>query len=157
MGHSGGIQFGMKEASPRVRASRRARGVKTAGWHLWLLVAGWCFANCSQQVSVEFIIWVGHGRHFSHQEQLKADVAALLRGRKVDPTVTSSKSEPVRPPAAPASAESSSKKVDLFASRTVEPSAPSVQRLIQLGTSIQVPDRVAPEPLLTPPRTSAVS
>jgi len=147
----------MKEPFLRGRDSHRARGVKATSWPFWLLVAAWCFANYSQQVSIDLMVWVSHGRHFAHQEQLKADVAALLNSRGGARVVASSNSEPVRMPAAPASTESSSKKVELFASATVEPNAPSVQKLAQLGTSVRIPDNAAPEPLLTPPKSSTVS
>ena len=157
MGQSGSIRTGIKEPFLLGRDSHRARGVKAASWPFWLLVAAWCFANCSQQVSIDLMVWVSHGRHFSHQEQLKADVTALLNGQGGARVVASSKSEPVRMPVAPASTESSSKKVDLFASATVEPKAPSVQKLASLGTSVRIPDSASPEPLLTPPKSSTAS
>lgn len=157
MGHSVRNHAGMREPSPKGRPSRRTCAVKAASWPFWLLVAAWCFANCSQQVSVDLMVWVSHGRHFSHQEQLKVDVAALLSGRKVDRVVTSSKSEPVRMPVAPDSTENNSKKIDLFASATVEPSAPSVKELPKWGASVRIPENAAQEPLLTPPKSATVS
>jgi hypothetical protein len=157
MGQSVRICAGIEEPSKKGLPSRRIRGAKAASWPFWLLVAAWCFANCSQQVSIDLMVWVSHGRHFSHQERLKMDVAALLSGRKENRVVTSAKSEPVRMPVAPVSTESNSRKVDLFASATVEPSAPSVQKLAELGTSVRIPERAVPEPLLTPPKSSTVS
>lgn len=46
----------------------------------WLLIAAWFCANTPQIASLHVILWVKNAHHFSHQQQLRHQVAAVLSG-----------------------------------------------------------------------------
>lgn len=49
-------------------------------WPFWLLIAAWVCANTPQIAAWHVIVWVKNAQHFSHQAQLRGEVALLLSG-----------------------------------------------------------------------------
>jgi hypothetical protein len=47
-------------------------------WPFWLLIAAWVCANTPQVAAWHVIVWVKNAQHFSHQAQLRGEVASLL-------------------------------------------------------------------------------
>jgi hypothetical protein len=133
------------------------RKKKPIRWPFWLLVAAWCCANSPPRTAFEFFVWAGHGLHFSHQEQLKAEVAAMLGARKINPVVATSKAGPANLPAAPLPAEGVLKKIDLCLSKRMESIGPSTRELAYPDGFCRIRPRASPEPLLTPPKAAAQS
>jgi hypothetical protein len=53
---------------------------KAANWPFWLLVAAWWCANTPQAATFEVIMWLKGAAQYSHQAELRDDVAAVLTG-----------------------------------------------------------------------------
>jgi hypothetical protein len=122
----------------------------------WLLLAAWFCANTPPVVTFHLMVWTGGARHFSHQGRLKADVALLLSGKKLPAAAQELVSVPTDKPAAPAlPAGNVIKKIDLYASATLESARPAVRELKFPARCNREPDRARAEPLLTPPRGHA--
>lgn len=51
----------------------------------WVLIAAWFCANTPQTATWHAIVWLKDARHFSHQNELKARVAAALGGIEIEP------------------------------------------------------------------------
>lgn len=128
-----------------------------ARWPFWLLVAAWFCANAPQRLTHEWAVWMANGRHFSHQERLKADVAALLGGKKTNPLVALAKSGPVHLPETPVPTTDSLKKIDLYAVDKAESIGPSALSSAHPITAWRVPGNSWPEPLVPPPKMAVVS
>jgi hypothetical protein len=62
-------------------APRRPARRPFPGWPWWLLVVAWVGVNNPQAAFYAVADWVSAARHFSHQERLAGDVAALLAPR----------------------------------------------------------------------------
>lgn len=125
-------------------------------WPFWLLAAAWFCANTPQRLTYEWAVWMANGRHFSHQERLKADVAALLTGTKTNPLVALAKSGPVRLPVAPVPTDNSFKKIDLFASDTAEAIEQPRRNTAYPKIAWRVPENSRPEPLVPPPKAAVL-
>lgn len=132
-------------------AKRSARRSIPSSWPIWLLFAAWFCANSPQSVTYDLMLWIRDARHFSHQERLKADVAAILSGNggKVASRVVKT---PARPPAPPVPAEAMMRKIDWCAPITITSVAPPLPELILPSEFVRAPNRARPEPLLPPPR-----
>ena len=89
---------------------------RNARWPFWLLLAAWFCANSPQAATYEVVVWLGNARHFSHQQRLRAEVAAILAGPEAPVVVAAVHAAPERPPGPPLPATAALKKVDLFAS-----------------------------------------
>jgi hypothetical protein len=139
------------------RASSAPKKKTPARWPFWLLVAAWFCANVPQRLTFEWAVWMANGRHFSHQERLRADVVALLGGKKTNPLVALAKSGPVQLPVTPAPAADSLKKIDLYAAEMAEPIGPFALTLAHPIRSWRVPEYSWPEPSVPPPKMAVVS
>lgn len=100
---------------------------------------------------------MANGRHFSHQERLKADVAALLGGKKTNPLVALAKSGPVQLPATPVPQPDGLKKIDLYTTDKAERLSPAERCVAHPIVAWRVPGNSWPEPLVPPPKTAVVS
>jgi hypothetical protein len=83
-------------------------------WPFWLLIAAWVCANTPQVAAWHVIVWVKNAQHFSHQAQLRGEVASLLSGKPASESVslaTATNSE--TPPAPLTAADFSVKKIVL--------------------------------------------
>jgi hypothetical protein len=132
-------------------ANHGARRANPSSWPIWLLFAAWFCANGPQAVTYDLILWTRDAQHFTHQERLKADVAAMLSGRSGRMTAQVEK-PPARPSAPPIPAEAVLKKIDLYAAMVVTSVAPPIRSLILPTCFVRAPNRSRPEPLLPPPR-----
>jgi hypothetical protein len=132
----------------------RQRRKKPAILPFLLLVFAWCCASISQTRSFSVTRWAVGARHFSHQQQLKADVAFLLAGQKTKAALAGARTPPPAQPAAPSSGETVTKRSDMAASGDpaawlVRPESESFSAL----EALPLPDERA-EPLQPPPRAS---
>jgi len=141
----------MRRASPAPKKRTPAR------WPFWLLVAAWFCANAPQRLTFEWAAWMANGRHFSHQERLRADVVALLGGKKTNPLVALAKSGPVQLPMTPAPVTDSLKKIDLYAAERAAPIGPFALTLAHPITAWRMPGNSRPEPLVPPPKMAVMS
>ena len=132
-------------------ANHGAKRANASSWPIWLLFAAWFCANSPQSVTYDLIQWTRDARHFTHQERLKADVAAMLSGKNGKMTAQVEK-PPARPSAPPIPAEAVLKKIDLYAPIGITSVAPPVRNLILPTEFVRTPNRSRPEPLLPPPR-----
>lgn len=83
-------------------------------WPFWLLIAAWVCANTPQVAAWHVIVWVKDARHFSHQAQLRGEVAALLSGKSAaEPVSLAAATNTEAPPVPPAPADFSIKKIVL--------------------------------------------
>jgi hypothetical protein len=57
-------------------------------WPFWLLIAAWVCANTPQVAAWHVIVWIKNAQHFSHQAQLRGEVASLLSGKPVAESVS---------------------------------------------------------------------
>lgn len=91
------------------------RPKSAALWPCWLLVAAWICANVPATATFRSSSWLKGAGHFSHTEELRQSVAALLAGPsgKIPPPVASAPATPPdsAPPALPAG--TGGKKLDL--------------------------------------------
>jgi hypothetical protein len=132
-------------------ANRSSRCANASSWPIWLLFAAWFCANSPQSVTYDLILWTRDARHFTHQERLKADVAAMLSGTGGKMTAQVEK-PPARPSAPPIPAEAVLKKIDLYAPIVIASIAPPTREPNPTAELPGAPDRGRPEPLLPPPR-----
>jgi len=58
----------------------RPRDRSTALWPFWLLIAAWFCANVPPTTTLHACAWLKGAGHFSHQQELRLSVAALLSG-----------------------------------------------------------------------------
>ena len=68
----------------------------------WLLIAAWLCANTPQAASWHVLLWVKQAQHFSHQQNLRSEVAALMSGQ---PSNTDNSSRYVAQPASSKTSE----------------------------------------------------
>jgi hypothetical protein len=117
-----------------------------------LLLAAWFCANGPQSLTFDVILWAKGARHFSHQQQLKDEVALLLAGPHAKAVLASVRPAPPSAPSVPASREVVSKRLDLAACRDagawLVPSVPQAFAVFDLRADPI--DRA--EPGLLPPR-----
>jgi hypothetical protein len=138
----------------KMNANRIHRCASPVRWPIWLLFAAWFCANSPQSVTYELLVWTRDAQHFSHQERLKSEVAAMLSGRG-GAASRSVKQASDRPSPPPIPAEGVLKKIDLFAPLAIVSSAPVRQELQFPAQFVRAPDRARSEPLLPPPREAA--
>jgi hypothetical protein len=93
---------------------------KPAGWPFILLVAAWICANSPQSLATNVIEWAKGARHFSHQQQLRTEVAYLLAGPHMRTVLTASKEPSKSPLGIPIPDEAVMKKIDLSEPRLFE-------------------------------------
>jgi hypothetical protein len=117
-----------------------------------MLMAAWWCANTPQAATFELILWCKGAAHFSHQRQLRSDVAALLSRSPRVARVALAQGARETPPSAPLLEKVTVKRVDLCVQGdslppldpdAVAPPSPSDDR---------TPDPRAPVPQLRPPR-----
>ncbi|MGD1030911.1 MAG: hypothetical protein ABSA05_07180 [Opitutaceae bacterium] len=135
-------------------ANRGARRANPSSWPIWLLFAAWFCANSPQSLTYDLILWTRGAQHFSHQERLRAEVAAILLGKGGKMTAQVEKA-PARPSAPPIPAEAVMKKIDLYAPIAIASVAPAQPELILPSEFVRAPHRARAEPLLPPPRGQA--
>jgi len=117
-----------------------------------LLVLAWCCANGSQTLSFNVILWAKGARHFSHQQQLKEEVAFLLAGPHMKEVLAAARAPLPAQPATPSSGETVTKRIDLAASRDAGAwMIPSKSETFSPVESRAAPGERA-EPLQFPPR-----
>jgi hypothetical protein len=90
--------------------------MKVATVPFLLLVFAWCCANGTQTHSFNVTVWAKGARHFSHQQQLKAEVAFLLAGPKMKAVLATARAPQPAQPAAPSSGDTVTKRIDMAAS-----------------------------------------
>jgi hypothetical protein len=118
-----------------------------------MLIAAWWCANTPQAATFELILWGKGAAHFSHQEQLRTDVAALLTGgTKLSQSHGRQGLRSAPLPAVPLPKAVAIKKVNLC---LAEESTSSGDRMA--GESLRalhdrVPERRTSPPWLRPPR-----
>jgi hypothetical protein len=101
-------------------------------------------------VTYEVIVWVQGAQHFSHQGDLKLQVAGLLSGRpRAAAAVRQLPAKPLTPPL-PASAVV--KKLDLFAALALAGVLPAAAAFRYPAWSGSAPSAARPEPPSPPPR-----
>jgi hypothetical protein len=87
---------------------------RPAHWPFFLLIVAWACANNPQSIAFEAFLWIKGARHFSHQQQLKADVAFLLAGKNMKAVLATAQA-PVSVPANSIPEDAVVKKIDLSA------------------------------------------
>ncbi len=125
----------------------------SARWPFWLLVAAWCCANTPQAATFELILWLKGAAYFSHQADLKVEVALILNGGSKTAHLTASQSvRETPPPAVPIAKTVTIKRVDPFLlAESLAPAATGGGETIAL-TNHRVPERQVARPRLRPPR-----
>jgi hypothetical protein len=141
-------------ASIKMSGKRIHQCASPARWPIWLLFAAWFCANSPQSLTYELVVWTRDAQHFSHQERLKAEVAAILSGRDGGASRRVEQA-PERPSAPPIPAEGVLRKIDLFAPLAIASITPQRQELKFPTQFVRAPDRARSEPLLPPPREAA--
>jgi hypothetical protein len=118
-----------------------------------MLMVAWLCANSPQEMTLRFVTWTKDARSFSHQDRLKAEVAALLSGQKSEtPQLATTPAAP-RPAAAPIVVETVLKKIDFhpaFSLRIFPPTAQSWRQGEKPGQKLA---SIRIEPPVPPPRT----
>jgi hypothetical protein len=116
------------------------------------LLAAWFCSNSPQSVTINLVEWAKNARHFSHQQQLRTEVASLLAGRRSVRTVTAAGSSPKAPPSVPISEGALIKKIDLSVSQNVVGLLPSLEsHPFEAGLG-GPPKSERAEPAILPPR-----
>ena len=126
----------------------------TARWPFWFLLAAWFCANSPQAATYGLIVWLGEARHFSHQQRLSADVASVLAGHEVRPTLAAAHDLSQQPFALPLPAEATLKKFDLFVSTMGALLPPAARSLAPCETIALRPATPWRELLSEPPRAA---
>jgi len=67
----------------------RRRPTLFARTPFWVLIVAWACANTPQIAALHALVWVKNAQHFSHQAQLRNDVAGLLSGLPATAAATS--------------------------------------------------------------------
>jgi hypothetical protein len=117
------------------------------------LVAAWWCANTPQAATFEVILWLKGAAYFSHQADLRADVAAILTGvPKVAPGHGGQILRETPPPAVPVPKNVAIKRVSLcLQEETISSAGQVAGEMIRLLHD-QVPERRTSPPRLRPPR-----
>jgi hypothetical protein len=126
---------------------------KPAGWPFFLLVAAWFCANSPQSVAVNILEWAKGARHFSHQQQLRAEVASLLAGKHKVAVLAAAQAPSKTPAPVPISDEATIKKFDLSVPRQVDGLLRSSGSCIFAVHGDRVPKSERSEPDFLPPRS----
>ena len=127
---------------------------KAAKWPFWLLVAAWWCANAPQAATFELILWVKGAAHFSHQAELRRDVAAILNGTPQAARMASRGSirRETPPPAVPLAKTVTIKRVSLcLQEERIGSDAQMAEATLPLSHD-QIPERRSSPPPLRPPR-----
>lgn len=132
---------------------RRPDRSTAASWPFWLLIAAWFCANVPSATTLQAVMWLKGARHFSHQGELRREVAALLSGRpqKTHPLLATPASGPRSlPPVLPASVET--KKTDLALTTGHPRVIASMPAVARPGLVINAPAEPVAEVPHPPPR-----
>ena len=131
----------------------RLSQTRPARWPFWLLVAAWWCANTPQAATFEVILWLKGAACFSHQADLRADVASILTG--VPKVVHGHGGQVVRdtaPPAVPLAKNVTIKRVSLCLNEESISSAGQMAGAMIPLSHDQLPERRTSPPRLRPPR-----
>jgi hypothetical protein len=120
-----------------------------------MLVVAWLCANSPQEMTLRFAAWTRDARSFSHQERLKAEVAALLSARKAEAPLLAAQPVPVRSAAAPLVVEVVLKKIDFHPALAVRLLPPEARSWRYRESPGPQPVSARAEPLVPPPRAAA--
>ena len=99
-----------------MKAARKRRNNRS--WPFFLMIAAWFCANTPQSMAFDMMVWAKGARHFSHQEQLKADVAFLLAGSNMKQIMATAKGAAASPVQASVPEDAVVKKIDLSSAET---------------------------------------
>jgi hypothetical protein len=126
---------------------------RSARWPFWLLVAAWCCANTPQAATFELILWLKGAAYFSHQADLKAEVALILSGApKAAHLIANQSVRETPPPAVPLAKNVTIKRVGPFlVAESIASVATGASAAIVM-TNQRVPERQIARPRLRPPR-----
>ena len=130
---------------------------KASGWPFFLLVAAWICANSPQSLVSNVVEWAKGARHFSHQQQLRAEVVYLLAGPQMQAVLAASKAPSKAPATFPMPDEAVLKKIDLAAPRNFEVPACCSELCLFVISAECAPDSVRAEPAFLPPRARVES
>ena len=129
------------------------RNGKPQRWPFWFLLAAWFCANSPQMATYSLCLWIKGGQHFSHQQQLKADVALVLAGKaKMAAMLATAKSAPSVPRLPTIPVEAVLKKIDLYVAVTVEPALRAAAALAYVPSAELMVAFVGAKPPVPPPR-----
>ena len=122
----------------------------------WLLAAAWLCANIRPGTLSAMFEWLADSRHFSHQERLAADVAALLGGEKPVASVAESEASHEPAPPLPVVPENAFKKLEAPLGRSVQVAAASCRRVDFLTENLRTGGEGRAAQPHGPPRPSGV-
>lgn len=126
---------------------------RAAKWPFWLLVAAWWCANTPQAATFEMILWLKGAASFSHQAELKADVAAILSGvPKVAPSHHGQIGRETPPPTVPLAKTVTIKRVSLCLHEQSMVADGPIGGVTMRRLHDRVPERRTTPPQLRPPR-----
>jgi hypothetical protein len=117
-------------------------------------MAAWFCANSPQSVTYHLILWSKGAQHFSHQQQLRSEVAALLAGHPIPSPLSVSRAERPPAPALPVPGEAVLKKIDLSPGPESAAAFPSAAALCFATANEHARPRGRAKPLLLPPRAA---
>ena len=137
--------------SPRFHFRRPAR------WPFWLLLAAWFCANSPQAATYALLTWLGEARHFSHQQRLTAEVAAVLTGAEAPIVFAAVTAAPARPFAPLVAADTTLKKIELAVERTAEVLPPAEREKVRVARAMALPEPRRVAPPHDPPRARLVT
>ena len=128
-----------------------------ARWPFWLLLAAWFCANSPQAATYALLTWLGEARHFSQQQRLTAEVAAVLTGAEAPVAFAAAPDTTVRPFAPPVPADATLKKIELAVERTVEVLPSAVREKMRVARAMALPEPRRAAPPHEPPRARLVT
>ena len=111
-------------------AAMRRRPTSPAQWPFWLLLVAWVFANVPSTVALHTAYWLKGAGQFSHDAELRQDVASLLSGqpRATTPRLVPAATTQPQTPALPGA--NGQQKIDFALS-------PALLRLVAILPTVQ--------------------
>ena len=117
-----------------------------------MLVVAWLCANSPQEMTLRLATWTKDARTFSHQERLKAEVAALLSRTNAEPTQLAAQPIPSQSMTVPVVVEVVPKKIDFYSPLSVQLPLPQVRKERRREYERRPFDLARAEPPVPPPR-----